>query len=321
MTAEWYHRGAIARPLLYSCGMSAPSFGQYVIQLTPPEKRAEVLEYKLRPRGFPKAWIQTAVSSAAEMDGLIDARRGEKIVGVCRSEILPGRIASISSPTIDDAEADELAVDLLVEAVAYATSQRAQLARTLIGDPHGRIGAWYRIAGFHYLTDRIEMSCGIGRNHLHPSTAPLEFEAYSPATHARFVAIIERTYIDSQDCSQLNGLRKVEDVLDSYRSSGEFSSDRWVIARHENADVGCVIVTDYSIEERCELLYLGLVQEVRGRGWGLPLVRKAQWLTHQVYRDQLVLAVDSQNRPALKTYLAAGFVEVERQAVMVRVLT
>lgn len=254
------------------------------------------------------------------LDGLLAARRGEELVGACWCQVAPGRLATIWPPVIAGDEADKLAMALMSAAVTVAVSRDAKLAKALVLDPNGPDAEWYRRSGFRHLTDRIEMSRTVDRAAASASTTPLEFESYSPAAHARLERIVERSYIDSHDCPQLNGLRDANEVLESYRALGEFRADRWFIARHEQLDVGCAIVTDYPREEQCELLYMGLAPEHRGQGWGISLVRNATSLARAIGRDRLVLAVDAQNQPALKTYLAAGFVEVERQAVMIRVL-
>jgi ribosomal protein S18 acetylase RimI-like enzyme len=67
-----------------------------------------------------------------------------------------------------------------------------------------------------------------------------------------------------------------------------------------------------------ELLYLGLIPEVRGRGWGKQLVRHAQWLTRRAGRRQLVTAVDSANLPAVQTYTAMDFQAWQRRRLYIK---
>ena len=58
----------------------------------------------------------------------------------------------------------------------------------------------------------------------------------------------------------------------------------------------------------------------RGRGWGLEVVRHAQWLSGQASRNRLILAVDAANEPALRIYAAAGFQSWDQKSVYVLVL-
>jgi ribosomal protein S18 acetylase RimI-like enzyme len=63
---------------------------------------------------------------------------------------------------------------------------------------------------------------------------------------------------------------------------------------------------------------MGLTPAARGRGWGHELTRHAFSLAQAAGRRQLVLAVDANNAPALKTYAAAGFAAWDRRSVFLR---
>ncbi|HEY5312873.1 MAG TPA: GNAT family N-acetyltransferase, partial [Pirellulales bacterium] len=65
-------------------------------------------------------------------------------------------------------------------------------------------------------------------------------------------------------------------------------------------------------------VYVALVPEVRGRGWGAALVRYAQWFAAHCGRQRLVLAVDSANHPAVAMYEALGMVSWDRRDVYLR---
>ena len=65
------------------------------------------------------------------------------------------------------------------------------------------------------------------------------------------------------------------------KASGEFRPELWQIARHEDDDVGCLLVNLHPDVKHAEIVYLAVVPEVRGRGWGLELTRHAQWLARQ----------------------------------------
>jgi GNAT superfamily N-acetyltransferase len=63
---------------------------------------------------------------------------------------------------------------------------------------------------------------------------------------------------------------------------------------------------------------MGLVESVRGRGFGLQVVRHAQWLCRQEGRDRLVLAVDRRNAPARRIYMSCGFWRWDERQVLLR---
>ncbi len=130
---------------------------------------------------------------------------------------------------------------------------------------------------------------------------------------------MEATYQQTRDCPQLNGVRDVEDVLAGYRAAGVFDAGRWLIVRHAGTDVGCLLLTDFPEHDNWELTYMGVAPSARGNGWGIEMVRYAQWRARLAGRSRLVLAVDAANDPAIRMYVAAGFQAWERRTVCVKV--
>ena len=129
---------------------------------------------------------------------------------------------------------------------------------------------------------------------------------------------MERTYVDSLDCVGLDGVRPIADVLVGYRETGRYRPDWWLIATHAGQDVGCVLLADHPEHDQCELMYLGMVPEVRGRGWGVEATRHVQWMMRGIARERMVLAVDDNNWPAQGVYSITGFDVWDRRCVYVR---
>jgi mycothiol synthase len=90
------------------------------------------------------------------------------------------------------------------------------------------------------------------------------------------------------------------------------------MARHDGADLGCLLLADHPDQRIWELVYMGIVPEARGRGLGLALARQAQWRARQAGAERLVLAVDAANEPALRGYAAAGFITWDRRSVFLK---
>jgi len=130
--------------------------------------------------------------------------------------------------------------------------------------------------------------------------------------------VLEATYEQTLDCPVLNGVRQIEDVLVGYRSTGAFSPDYWLIVRHGGKDVGCLLLADHPQHDNIELVYMGVMSSLRGRGWGIQITRQAQWLTRRAGRRRLVLAVDAANTPAVRMYAEAGFQTWDRRSVYLR---
>ncbi len=91
--------------------------------------------------------------------------------------------------------------------------------------------------------------------------------------------------------------------------------------RHSQRDIGCLLLADHPESNQWELVYMGLVPEARGRGWGAKIARHAQWEAQRAGRERLVLAVDAANRPAVAMYQQAGLFAWDRRVVLLRVLT
>ena len=118
----------------------------------------------------------------------------------------------------------------------------------------------------------------------------------------------------------MNGLREIEDVLEGYQATGEFDASRWLIARREGHDVGCLLLAAHPEDDMWELVYQGIVPAARGQRFGMDLTQYAQWRTRQAGVAQLVLAVDAANEPALRIYAAAGFTAWEQRWIFVKLL-
>ena len=136
----------------------------------------------------------------------------------------------------------------------------------------------------------------------------------------RFRALVQQSYEQTLDCTNLDRVRSIDEVLISYRRTGVFRPEWWIAAQHQGQDAGCLLLADYPENDQTELMYMGLNPESRGRGWGLELVRYAQWITQSAGRSRVVLAVDHANWPARNHYERAGFETWDRRSVYVRTL-
>jgi ribosomal protein S18 acetylase RimI-like enzyme len=133
---------------------------------------------------------------------------------------------------------------------------------------------------------------------------------------------LDRSYIDTQDCPELCGLRAMSDVMDSHRSVGVFDPSLWWIAldASERA-VGCLLLSVCPEQDSVELVYLGLAPDVRGCGLGSklllfglrrlydgPLAAATMAGSVQIGgTGGVTCAVDSRNAAAVKLYRRAGF--------------
>jgi mycothiol synthase len=265
--------------------------------------------------------LRGAASQDQLLEGLVGAYRGKSLAAVMLSQIQPGKTAAVYPPQMTAEESPATAHQLLAWTLQWLARREVRIAQSLLETDAQPEADLLREGGFQYLTDLLYLVCADGEFPTAPPQVPLVFEPYGTSNHARLARIVGETYEQTRDCPQLNGIRDVEDVLAGYRATGVFAPGRWLIVRHEDADVGCLVLTEHVEHGAWELVYMGIVPGARGHGWGTAIARHAQWLTRQGGGDRLVLAVDASNGPALRMYAAAGFQAWDRRAVFLKTFT
>ena len=115
-----------------------------------------------------------------------------------------------------------------------------------------------------------------------------------------------------------DGVRNIEDVINGYENTGVFRSENWLIVHGDGKDVGVLLLADHPKAGHFELMYMGLVPEARGRGWGRQIAEHAQRMVRRAGAARIVAAVDAANTPALRMYQMAGFDIWDRRTVYVR---
>lgn len=257
-------------------------------------------------------------------DGLLVAERASSLVGAVWIQRQPGNLAVVMPPRLVAGE-PEASADALLEHAIDALAERgavllqASLAIDAIDDMR-RLSA----LGFEQCAELLLMASDTSGRGILATDAeragPIVFQPYAAPLRDRLAAVVERTYQGTLDCPALDSVRDTCDVLDGYRETGVFDPNRWMFVQHAACDVGCLLLADHPRDGQWELVYMGLVPEVRGRGWGELVARHARRLTARAGRDRLVLAVDASNHPAVRMYARAGFLSLTRRAVMIRTI-
>lgn len=296
------------------------------LQVATPENRWAALRLVLAPAPGQRSVAEvarTAADRAADPDawrGLFVALRDGRLVGAVWVEPQPGGTASVHPPRLVADETPSTAAALLSTALDWLARRGTRLAQALLETDAGADAQELREAGFHHAADLLYL---VSQAAAFPESLPqssLEFLPLDPRQRQRMARVVERTYEGTLDCPELNGVRQINDVLAGYQSVGVFDPQLWLLARAADRDVGCLLIADHPATEQFEIVYMGLVPEARGNGWGVELVRAAQWLAKRAGRKQLVLAVDASNAPAIAAYAAAGLVAFDRRSVFLRVL-
>jgi ribosomal protein S18 acetylase RimI-like enzyme len=247
----------------------------------------------------------------------------EPIVGAVWVRFLPGRVGSVTAPQTRMDAPRQTGALLLERAAETASEANVVLLQALV-EPEDTIAASeFAAAGFAHTTDLLFLVAQCDGDQSasrssRPTENAIEWVAYTAEQHNRLADLVERTYVASRDCPELDGIRAIDDVLAGYRATGEFAPERWLIATQAGHDVGCLLLADHPADAQWELVYLGVAPEFRGRGLGAALTHRALWMASRANRARVVLAVDAANAPALAIYRQAGFETWGRRAIFLR---
>ena len=258
-------------------------------------------------------YIGQATRGKLSLEGLLVVKHQDEIIAASWCHLLPGKTAALSAPQLKPAANRDATDLLLAEMDRYSETADVEIAQCLIPTDSEANADALRRAGFRRVSLLMHMTSSRENFPETAGTTDLEYQSCALDQMQRMANLVQSTYQQSLDCPALNGSRKMTAVLEGYRDTGVFDPRRWLFLRFQSQDVGCLLLTDQVQENQWELMYLGLIPEVRGHGWGLEATRYAQWLVSQTDRDQLVLSVDAANYPAVNTYILAGFSVRDRQ--------
>ncbi|MCA9241616.1 MAG: GNAT family N-acetyltransferase [Planctomycetales bacterium] len=273
------------------------------------DQRAPLVDSLSKQRGEPLMLFQ----------GLVVAKQAGEVVAACWAQPQPGKGCSLWTPQFkSDEPCAELSQRLIERAVAVAQEAGVSLVQTLLESPHDPMHEPLQRCGFqqvtrlYYLEWKLReigpVACGI----------QAEFEPYDPANPRRLESLISATYRSTLDFPELDKLRDVRDVVNGYKRAGEFRPELWNYITARGRDLGVLLLTEYPDSCQLELVYIGLIDEVRGKGLVAVAVNKAQQLACELNVDRIVLAVDARNTPADALYRRAGFREWADRFVYLR---
>ncbi len=216
----------------------------------------------------------------------------DTILGVIWIQPQDGRVANLLTPIVPatvlggSAQVDRIAHDLLEAAVRVASAGGARLIQSLLEIDAQAVADQLERAGFRQIARLQYLVSAPESFPTSPPAEHLQFEPWSAAANDRLESVVERSYVGTRDCPQLNGVRLTSEVLAGYRSAGPFDPARWLLVRDAGQDIGCLFLVEHP-QKIWELAYMGLVPEVRGNRWGLALTRHGQWLARQAVREPL----------------------------------
>jgi ribosomal protein S18 acetylase RimI-like enzyme len=139
------------------------------------------------------------------------------------------------------------------------------------------------------------------------------------------VRILKKTYIETQDCPELCGLRDARDVLDSHRAVGAHDPNLWWLLFDGDPSSGgepegCMLLNPCPEQDSVELVYLGLAPALRGRGIAAHALAVGLHAMRARPEARLTCAVDTRNTPAMRLYDRFGFERIGGRVPFVRAI-
>jgi ribosomal protein S18 acetylase RimI-like enzyme len=249
------------------------------------------------------------------------------IQAACLPVISPGGTALLMASTAGTSRPVASAIASCVAAAAGAVaSSGTRLAQLLLEPSELKTAEALRSEGFENLAVLLYLQRTLTRDVPAPPSAPdFAMIHYSEQTHPLFARAILATYEDSLDCPRLHGLRSIEEVIAGHKASGAFDPNLWFCvvpagAGTEHVDpLGVLILSPVPGHPTMELVYIGLAPAARGRRLGDLLLQIALHQTQQAGLQQLTLAVDQGNAPALRLYYRHGLGEIHRRIAMLKI--
>jgi len=307
--------------------MLLASSDRFDIGPPPADLQRAALEWAFESIGVPQrgSLVEQTLTAAARgersLDGLLAAWREHRVLGAVWSEIQPGDSAAVWPPQTSSEAPPALADELLERALDRLASKKVTMVQSLLLTDAGIDAARFRRAGFDHPCDLLYLASSRPQFPTAPSGADLQFAPIVPSALDELAGLIEKTYQQTLDCPALNGHQDCRQVVAGYRATCRDDLRNWFTVRHNDEAAGCLLLADHARSQSWELIYMGLVPVARGRGWGIELVRQAQWLVRQQGGERLLLAVDAANSPALRIYAAAGFMTCDRRSVFLKFLS
>jgi ribosomal protein S18 acetylase RimI-like enzyme len=148
-------------------------------------------------------------------------------------------------------------------------------------------------------------------NDLPPADESLRYVHFHPPIVSEFAATLERTYIDTLDCPELNGRRTIAEILEGHQGQGGFDPHFWWLAYANDKPAGVAMLAEMPDGFTWELAYIGVVPEFRRHGIGRALTLHALHALRATPATRMNLIVDTRNVPARRLYESLGFAATE----------
>lgn len=270
--------------------------------------------------------LSAAAREELSLDGLLLAERNGAAVGAVLSVAQADGTMMLWPPAVAP-EGREEPVAAEVECVADALLESVwrdalcggmRMLQVLV-DPEAEEDQQRLLRnGFQHVADLQFLERRLDRPLPPAGTSELTTIDFEPNVNTdRFASVLERTYVGTWDCPRLNGARTGAEALRSHQLSGRFEPSRWKLFQSAGSDVGVLLLAEHPERNACEVVYLGVVPEWRGRGFGREMVLAGLRAAQSAGYAAMTLAVDAANLPARRIYRDLGFEQTTVQRAFI----
>jgi RimJ/RimL family protein N-acetyltransferase len=294
-----------------------------------PARREEMaVLFRLLFQHLPEEDRETRVANGLKMlrdkeltaSGALVARAGGRLQGALFCQAVAGASGLIWPPQTQPEKNQEIEDQLIEHSCRMLADQGAKLVQSLLVEEEKSLADslernnFTHITQLCYMRHDLQILAALFREPDH-----LEYQPYTSCNKNQFHQTLLRTYEATRDCPEVNGVREIEEVIAGHKNQGRHDPNTWWLAFHRGEPIGVLMTAEMPDMKSWELLYLGIVRETRGKGFGRELVRKAILEAHALEAPQLTLSVDARNEPAIKLYKKAGFEAYDRREVYLRI--
>lgn len=245
------------------------------------------------------------------------AIRDGKLCGAAYAEHNGGDVGTVSGPWTEN-PADILVATRLIAKQTQWCESESGVAAIQSMQPNKRWSALFKAALFRQAASIDILQADTSDTASEKPATDFTLRPIDSNDLIELAALVELTFTDSLDCpgvvQQRSIAQSVQNML--HRSHGVFDHWFFIDGAADGRCHGCLLLAHHKSE--FELIYMGLEPSARGRRWGDQMAQMAKWITQQHGCDDLIVAVDAGNEPALNCYTRQGFHNRDNFALMVK---
>jgi mycothiol synthase len=244
------------------------------------------------------------------------------LAGVLLCLIAPGATALLWPPQAGAEDGREQREDrLLQHALAFLHGRGVKLSQTLLHPDDLAEGQSLLRNGFVYVShlNYLRHDLNLPPREL-GLPGRLDYQTFAEVKRTLFQEVLARTYVDSLDCPEINGLRSMDEVIAGHQAQGRHDPRFWWLASADGRPIGVAITTELPETGDWDLSYLGIVPEARRQGFGREILLHVLVEARAAGVSSLSLCVDGRNEPAWQLYQSIGFQLFDRREVFLALL-